>query len=228
MNDTSTTRRCALIYHCQYQGEIHLLLGYIGGELTSIGGRKDKGETDVECCCREAFEETKELVDYRPHKFGLNIGTIYTFSGCAYYIIQEQYEDLSNLCENFKKTHSDRKEQNELSELILFDLSKLAEVLILNRIAYKEELKEFILTILYRLLKPSPNKGLFTIEVDEPAELFVSLKDLPITIDLVSKEALLKFRNKPKVYGKTLNTNLFITECAFDECNLFRSGISME
>jgi len=228
MNEVSSTRRCALIYHCVHQGEILILLAYIGGELTSIGGRRNRGETDVECCCREAFEETKELVDYYPHKFGLNTGITYTFSGCAYYVIQENYEDLTNLCETFKKTHSHKREQNELSELILFNLTKLCEVLILNRVAYKEELKEFILTILYRLLRPVSGKGILTIDVEYNVELFVSLKDLPLTVDITSEVAMSSYKNKPKVYGKVKNSKLFVTECSFDECKLFRSGVSMD
>ena len=180
MNNTS--RHCALVYHCIHDSNVYVLLAYSNGELTTIGGRKNKNETDLDCCCREAFEETKELVNYYPYKHGLSAGVICMFSGCSYYIIEEKYEQLNVLCETFKETHSDKKEQNELNELILFNLDRLVEMLILNRVAFKNELKEFILTILYHTLKPSNGKSVFISEIDEPVDLCVSLKALPTTV----------------------------------------------
>jgi 8-oxo-dGTP pyrophosphatase MutT (NUDIX family) len=225
----AVSRRCALIYYSRSPTkDIYVLIGDSNGELTTIGGRKNRGETDLDCCCREAFEETKELVDYYPYKHGLNTGIIYTFSGCTYYIIEENHEALVQLSERFKNTHSEREEQNELSELILFNLNKLVEMLVLNQIAYKEELEEFVLTILYRLLKPNVGRSLLVLEIEDEVELFVSLKDLPPTVDLLDEEYLNSLTCKPRVYGKLVSKDVFLTELLYDECSLFRSGIQVE
>lgn len=223
MNE-NLTRRCALIFHCKdSRGNIYILLGCLSGELTSIGGRKDRSESDLDCCCREVFEETKELVDFYPYKHGLNCGLTYMYSACAYYIIEERYEILGDLCERFKETNSDKKEQNELSELILYEIDNLAEILILNRVAYKDEFKEFFLTILYRLLKPTINRGILTIDISEEAELFVLIKSLPTTLDIIPNNSITSLENKPKIYGKLLKRDYLLVECFYD-CGLFRSG----
>ena len=210
----SNTRRCAIIYYCSDDelppdSSIGVLLGYSNGELTSIGGRKNRQESDIDCCCREAFEETKELVNYYPYKHGLTIDTIYTFSACSYYIIKEDKEVLNDLCEKFKTTHSDRVEQNELNELILFNLDNLVHMLLHDKIAYKEELKEFVLTILYGLLKPRINRCVLVSEVKDEVQLSVRLNELPLTVDIIRSTEITP---NTKVYGRIIDKDMYLVK----------------
>lgn len=214
------TRRCALVYYAYKDDpeipgckQIFILLGIIGGQLTSIGGRKKSKESDIDCCCREVFEETKELVNFYPYKHGLHSGTIYTYHACNYYILEESYDDLVDLCNQFKMATSDKPEQNELSDLVLFDIDHLVRVLLRNAMAYKDELKDFVLEALYRLLKPAVNRGLRVVEIDEEANLLVPISKLPNVIDILPTEDICILEKQPKIFGTTKQG--CITECIY-------------
>jgi hypothetical protein len=225
-------KRCALIYHTTRDNKVFVLIAVSSGELTTIGGRKKKSkrknedESNIDCCCREVFEETRELVNYYPCKFGLHMGIIYTYCSCSYYIIEEDYDVLVSLVEAFKTTIAKNDEQNELSELILFDLDKLTEMLLTNAICYKDKLKDFVLNVLYRLLKPKHNKGLFVTDINLPIELNLPMNKLPPIVDWIDEDSYLALERKPTIIGKSLDQNKkgFLINCFYEGCNLYRNN----
>ena len=223
-------KRCALVYYSNFQGKISILLGICEGELTTIGGRKKKSkknkliisnESNLDCCCREVFEETRELVNFYHYKHGLNSGSIYTYCSCSYYLLEEEHSNLVALTEQFKITNPKNEEQNELSELVLFDLDKLTEMLILNTICYRDRLKDFVLNVLFRLLKPFKNKGIPVINISLKVDLNIPLSQLPMIVDWISEEEYNNLITKPIIFGKTIGG--FITECFYEGCNLYIS-----
>jgi len=225
--DVNLTRRCALVYYARKADKLYLLLGMMAGELTSIGGRRKKGESDLDCCCREVFEETKELVNFYPYKHGLHSGTIYTHSACVYYVLEESYDVLAELCQTFRTTVSSIVEQNELNELILFDLDKLTEMLVRNTICAKDELKSFVLNVLYRLLRPFSDRCVFIEDIAHRVRLTTALNRLPPTLDIVSESNFSRLLEKPVVYGRSMDTQAWLTECFYETVGMFRSGSRM-
>lgn len=200
--------RCSLIYFAKVGEIIYVLLGSALGELTTIGGRKKKSESNMKCCSREILEETKGLIDYSPFEYGLNNGIIYNYAGCSYYVIEAPYEELNEICHTFKTIISDKKECNELNDLILFDIDNLVHMFLNNAIFAKRELIAFTYEVLYRLLKPIEGRGMPVSNIQEPVVLSVPLETLPKVVDIVSKT-----KDGSKVYGRC--SKGFLVECSW-------------
>ena len=200
------TRRSALIFYCKQPG-IHILLGKIGTELTTIGGGIQANETEIEACAREAYEETRGVVDYRIYPYGITVGKNVLYNSCRYFFIEVPMNVLESIRERFNSTVSKTIESNELNDLPILNLDDLIfNMLTSNEIRTRPKFKEFILNIGYHVLT-NTNKVRFTKDINEDVELFEPLDFLPETV-YITKE----HRSDEKIYGRIKANGFYITD----------------
>ncbi len=221
MDGGAPTRRCALVYFTRARGSVYVLLGVISKQMTTIGGRKKANETNRDCCCREVFEETRGLVNFYPYKHGLHSGTIYTYHGCAYYVIEEAYDVLDRLTKEFTQTSSDKPEHNELDQLSLVDINDIVN----GRLDCRNELFDFATEALYGLLKPHPARCVRVYDIAHEVKLYVPIGKLPSVVDVLTDEelevcklnALTEDAKPPTVYGVTTGfPTVYVVSCTYD------------
>lgn len=167
--------RCALICY----SEKHVLLGVNRGLLTTIGGRREGDENEIQCCCREVYEETKGIIDYRLFPAAVAMEKQIIYRECNYFFLRVEYNILTEIIEKFDTIQTDRKESNELERLVLIDINELVERLIMNNIPYRNELKEFILDVCFFYITQQLNNIHKTIDLDLHCTIITNISDIP-------------------------------------------------
>lgn len=224
IENTNTIKRCALIYYSIEKDLVHVLVGKSSNKLTTIGGRKKIGESNIDCCVREIFEETKGVIDFRACPNAINISKQVTYSGCKFYMIEILHETLLNITEAFKKAVGYTKESNELESLEVLEIHKLIENLIYNNVAYKDEFKVFMIDVCYDMLCNVQHSE-FIENLNSDVKLNITISELPQKVSFVKQDQQFLLNDAVKIIGVKNNT-LYTEQFFFKKENrlLFKSG----
>jgi 8-oxo-dGTP pyrophosphatase MutT (NUDIX family) len=206
-----TTRRSALILYAE-EGGITIFAGINQGDLTTIGGRRETRESEMDCLIREIKEETRDIIDYTNCPEILASALSRKHNGCFYVFVKTTVERMIAIREQFLKTVSERRESNELSSLELIDLKELIRNYIQNKgPPSRPEFRNMILDIGYDTLCPPERKiNHFTDKMNIRAVIHVPIANIPHIVSLfMFNEGL------PNIYGITQTNNFFISDQYF-------------
>jgi hypothetical protein len=199
--------------------ETYILLGYGKNGITSIGGRKNQGESEIGCLIRELNEETKKILDYSRVSdfFTSNACKKLTHSKCSYFMVKCKYEDLFEIQRNFNKL--EKTSEDELSDLNICEISDLIHDVVKNKIQVNKTFREMFLSVGFDWFNKSTwNKEISTLsckdfdtEVDYlkfPAYISLhapSANYLPVVYGTISKKYLMS----NQYYGFIKGEHLF-------------------
>jgi 8-oxo-dGTP pyrophosphatase MutT (NUDIX family) len=202
----NTTRSGLILYCIEKNGDMLVLLGMGAGTgvrlsgLTTIGGRPiNESETEIECLVREAYEETRGLLDYSkfPEIFLMNKHIRY--DSCFYSFIEVKKSILEKLCSDFTKTSSHRKVCNELLSLELLSSKKLIRDMVEsgNEFIYNETFRKMFMDVGFDTLHNNRH-NYATEEIGLPINLNVPIDKLPTIISLQTEKNRHMLKN---IYG---------------------------
>jgi len=190
--------------------------------LTTIGGRKESGETEILCLIREVLEETKGVIDYRNYPEFLSKAIPRKFKNCQYYFLETSLQNLLERQKDFTKATSDRAVCNELNSLEVMSIEDLAEDFIVNKsIPAHDEFTEMFLDIGFDTIA-NRRTTYFTHNIGARVDLRVPIYTLPklVSVSLFPK-------GLPIIYGVIIPNGTYITEQYYfrnEKGSLFRSG----
>lgn len=227
------TQRSALILFSTTNHHVHLLIGVNRGSLTTIGGRRQERESELDCLIREVKEETKKIIDYTMCHELLSMAIIKRYNSCYYAFLETDLPNLLEIREEFSKTTALEPECNELSSLEVVELDKFVEELIVgsskpaNGFLCRAELKMMMLDVGFDIMKKrrvgnnSPI-NYFSSQMSVKVDLYCPVAEVPLIISVFPFN-----KNLPRVYGVILMNGCYISDQFFFEEPdriLYRSG----
>jgi 8-oxo-dGTP pyrophosphatase MutT (NUDIX family) len=223
-------RRSALILYSiersTTSNRITIFAGVNQGELTSIGGRKEARESEMECLIREIKEETKDIVDYTNCPEILSTALSRKCNGFYDVCVETTRERMTEIREQFLSTISGKRESNELSSLELIDLDQLIKSYILKKDPpSRPDFKKMLLDVGYDAIVSRFDRKInyYTDKMNIRVNFYAKIGDLPEIVSMVMFND-----NLPNVYAKIQSNGFFITDQYYfedREGRWFRSGL---
>lgn len=241
------TQRSALMLYSLVDDKVFLLLGVNRKQLTTIGGRRQEKENEMDCLIREIREETKRVIDYTNCPDFLSIATMKRYNLCFYAFLETSHQNLQRICYEFSKATASDPESNELSSLEIINLDEFVEKAIVigetsqHRIAdgtsitARPELRRMILDIGFDVLRKKRTSkteshllpiNYFSSQMSVKVELFCPVSEVPMIVSVSPFN-----RDLPHVYGIVLPSGCYISDQFFlDEPRrtLYRTGWVMK
>lgn len=159
---TSNTRSALILFSetiIDGKKNIHILLGMGREGLTTIGGRRERGDgTDIACLIREVKEESKGILDYSliPEYFNIKPQCEkISHNNCLYVFSQTSYSKLKEISNSFQNVNSNKTCESELISLEIVEIHDLLIDLVKNqyKFSYNKTFKEMFLNAGYDQLK---------------------------------------------------------------------------
>lgn len=192
--------------------------------LTTIGGRKENGETEQLCLIREVLEETKGVINFHQYPELLSSAIMRKYENCQYYFTETTYEVLLNVQEEFKLASSDRDVCNELNSLEVVSIETLAEDFIVNKsIPAHPNFQNMFLDIGFDTIVKR-RTTYFVKNIGARVDLKVAIDAIPKIVSVFPTQ-----RGLPIVYGIVIPNGIFITDQYYfrnERGMLFRNGFS--
>ena len=204
-------KRCALILYDNSK----ILVGKKEDIYTSIGGRIEHNESDLNCVNREAVEETKGCINYNANKNELNNSKQIIYKGCKFYMKYCRESILLQIVEDFKQKVSTRLECNELTSLEIIDINELVYKAVMFSRLFILGFRTFVMDIGYAFFKNNDKiKSIY--EISSKLIIYKNIDDIPEYV---------QFSNTmipgATTYGKFEDDNIYITEQVYYNLNEF-------